>query len=271
MEERRSRQAPDADPRRQGRRHRHLDLAGGRRRQPQQAAGHARRRQGHEGARRQPRDGHDVQGRRRLGAVAAVERDLRGDADRRDGRGADVVDQPHLVPPGGSVEGADQRPRQVVLVHVRAADDVEAGVRQAAEGAAGRDHVGGRRPREVRGRRRQGRRHRGRRASTPRRARRSPTSTTRRSRKWQALARSRCGRTTPTRTRTARSCSRCRRSCCDVPRAGRDHGRRRAANRAAVARGAVAARSARSSGRWRASTASCCSSAWSRWSSRRSC
>ena len=31
---------------------------------------------------------------------------------------------------------------KLVLVHVRAAVDVEAGVRQAAEAAAGRDHVG---------------------------------------------------------------------------------------------------------------------------------
>ena len=94
---------------RQGHRARHLDLAGRRRREPRQAAGRARRREGHEGPRRQPRNGHDPQGRRRLGAVAAVERDLRGDADRRDGRRHDVVDQPHLVPAGGSVEGADHR------------------------------------------------------------------------------------------------------------------------------------------------------------------
>ena len=70
-----------------------------------QAARRSRRREGHEGARRQPRDGHDVQGCRRVRAVAAVERDLRGDADRRDGRGAHVVDEPHLVPARGGVEG----------------------------------------------------------------------------------------------------------------------------------------------------------------------
>ena len=123
----------------------------------------SRRCEGHEDPRRQPRDGHDVQGRRRVGAVAAVQRDLRGDADRRDGRGADVVDEPDLVPARGGVEVPDERARQVVLVHVRAADDVEAGLRQAAEGAAGRDHGRWRRPREIRGRERDGRRRRGRR------------------------------------------------------------------------------------------------------------
>ena len=65
-------------------------------------------RQGHEGARRQPRDGHDAQGRRRLGDLAAVQRDLRGDADRRDGRGDDVVDQLHLVQARGDRQAPDQ-------------------------------------------------------------------------------------------------------------------------------------------------------------------
>ena len=55
--------------------------------------------QRHEGARRQPRDGHDAEGRRRRGAVAAVQRDLRGDADRRRRRGHDLIHQPDLLPP----------------------------------------------------------------------------------------------------------------------------------------------------------------------------
>src|SRR4030095_5734353 len=52
------------------------------------------------------------------------------------------------------------------------------------------------------------------RTSMRRRARRSPISTTRRSRSGRG-SQSRCGRTTPTRTRTARSCSPQRRSCCE--------------------------------------------------------
>ena len=68
-------------------------------------------RQGHEGAWRQPRNGHDPQGGGCLGAHASVERDLCRDADRRHGRRHDVVDQPHLVPAGGSVEVAHDRPR----------------------------------------------------------------------------------------------------------------------------------------------------------------
>ena len=40
---------------------------------------------------------------------AAVERDLRGDADRRDGRGDDLLDQPDLVPPRGDRQEPDHR------------------------------------------------------------------------------------------------------------------------------------------------------------------
>ena len=90
------------DARRQGRRHGELDLAGRRRREPRPRRWS------------QPEDakGMKVRGGSRemdmmlkaAGAsvhLAAVERDLRGDADRRHGCGNDVVDEPHLVQAGG--------------------------------------------------------------------------------------------------------------------------------------------------------------------------
>ena len=91
--------------------------------------------------------------------LAAVERGLRRHADRRHRRRADVVDQPHLVPPGRSLQGPDGRSRQVLLVHARAADHVEDRLRRPAEEPAGRDHGG---------------RRRGRRTSAP--SRRRPTT-----------------------------------------------------------------------------------------------
>ena len=112
----------DEDARRQGHHHRQLDLAGRRRRQPRASRWSA------------PDDakGMKVRGGSRemdmmlkeAGAsvhLAALERDLRGDADRRDGRGDDVVDQLHLVQARGDRQAPDHRPQQGLLVHVRAA------------------------------------------------------------------------------------------------------------------------------------------------------
>ena len=70
-------------PRREGRRHRVVDLAGRRLRQPRQADRQSGGCQGHEDSRRQPRDGHGAAGGRRHHAVDAVERALCRDADRR--------------------------------------------------------------------------------------------------------------------------------------------------------------------------------------------
>ena len=97
------------DARRQGHHHRQLDLAGAAASPAARAARGAGRRQGHEGARRQPRDGHDAQGGGRVGHLAAVQRDLRRDADRRDGRGDDLVDQPDLVQARGDRQAPDHR------------------------------------------------------------------------------------------------------------------------------------------------------------------
>ena len=71
-----------------------------------------------------------------------------------------LVDEPDLVPARGARQAPDHRPRQVLLVHVGAADDVEGDLRRAAEGAAGRDHGGRRRARERSAPTRQGRRRR---------------------------------------------------------------------------------------------------------------
>ena len=87
---------------------------------------------GQENPRRQPRDGHDAAGGRRHDAVDALERALRRDADRRLRCRADLIDQPDLVPAGGSRQEPHHRPRQILLVHARAADHVEADLRQAA-------------------------------------------------------------------------------------------------------------------------------------------
>ncbi len=89
------------------------------------------RRQGPQGARRQPRDGHGAAGGGRDHAEHAVERALRRDADRRLRRRHHVVDQPDLVPAGGTRQEPHHRPRQVLLVHARAADHVEADLRRA--------------------------------------------------------------------------------------------------------------------------------------------
>ena len=61
-----------------------------------------RRRQGPEGARRLARDGHGAADRGRRGAVAALERTLCGDADRRLRRRHHLLDQPDLVPARGA-------------------------------------------------------------------------------------------------------------------------------------------------------------------------
>ena len=62
--------------------------------------------------------------------VGAVERDLRRDADRLARRRRDLVDQPHQLPPGGDRQERHHRARRQLLVHVRAAADVEADIRQ---------------------------------------------------------------------------------------------------------------------------------------------
>ena len=196
VEDERGRQAAHQDARREGHRRAQLDLAGRRRRQPRRAARPARGRQGPQGARRQPRDGHDAEGGRRVGDLAAVERDLRGDADRRDGRGDDVVDQLHLVQARGDRQAPDQRPQQGVLVHVRAAADVEGGLRQAAEGAAGHHHAGRRGAGEVRDRGGAGPTTRSPPTSTRRPAPRSTTSTRRPFASGRRSRATRRGRTT---------------------------------------------------------------------------
>ena len=116
-----------ADPGRQGHRHRELDLAGRRRRQPRAKPLVAP---------------EDAKGMKVRGGSREMDMMLQGGRRRRHltlpsneiyaamQTGAmdaahDLVDQPHLVPARGSVEAPDHRPRQVLLVHVRAADDVE--------------------------------------------------------------------------------------------------------------------------------------------------
>ena len=47
-------------------------------------------------------------------------------ADRRHGCGHDVLHLLHLLPPGRGGQGADHRAHRCLLVHVRAADDVQA-------------------------------------------------------------------------------------------------------------------------------------------------
>ena len=74
-----------------------------------------------------------------------------------------LLDQPDLVPARGGRQEPHHRPRQVLLVHARAADHVEADLRQAAEEAAGRDHGARRRAGDVRHQGSDGRRPEGRR------------------------------------------------------------------------------------------------------------
>ena len=102
LEEPAGRQGADGFPRRQGHHHPDLDLAGRRRRQP--FARHRRpgRRQGPQGSRRLARDGHGAADRRRRGAVGAVKRTLRGDADRRLRCRHHLLHQPDFVPARGS-------------------------------------------------------------------------------------------------------------------------------------------------------------------------
>ena len=121
LEERAGRQGADRFPRRQGHHPAHLGLAGRRRRQPLQADRRARRRQGPEGARRLARDGHGAADRGRRRAVGAVERTLRGDADRRLRCRHHLLHQPDLVPARGSREIADLGRRRLLLVHAGAA------------------------------------------------------------------------------------------------------------------------------------------------------
>ncbi len=189
-----------------GRRHRVLDLAGGRRREsrssplvaPDDAKGMKVRGGSREMDMVLKEAGASVH-------LAAVERDLRGDADRRDGGRDDVVDELHLVQARGDREVPDDGARQDVLVHARAADDVEGRVREAAEAAAGRDHADRRRARDVRrGLLQEGRRSL-RAESTRRPARRSRTSTRRRARSGRTSRGAPPGRITPSTTRTARS------------------------------------------------------------------
>ena len=90
----------------------------------------AGRRQGHEGPRRLARDGHGAADRGRLRALGALERNLHRDADRRLRRRHHLLHQPDFVPPRGSFQGPDLRRQRILLVHARAADDVEGGVRQ---------------------------------------------------------------------------------------------------------------------------------------------
>src|ERR1700730_8724468 len=119
----------------------------------------AQRRHGPEGARRQPRDVPDAEGCRCRRGQHAVQRALRRHANRHDGRRHDLLDQPDVVPPGRDRQKPDDRSRQGLLLHLRAAADVQADFRLAAQGPADRDH-GGRpgngevRSREVQGRRR---------------------------------------------------------------------------------------------------------------------
>ncbi len=84
-----------------------LGLAGRRRRQPLAADRRAGRRQGPQGSRRLARNGHGAADRGRSGAVGAVERNLRGDADRRLRCRHHLVHQPDFVPARGSREIAD--------------------------------------------------------------------------------------------------------------------------------------------------------------------
>ena len=91
----------------------------------------AGRRQGPEGSRRLARNGHGAADRGRRRAVGAVERNLRGDADRRLRRRHHLLHQPDLVPARGSLEIADLGRRRLLLVHAGAADDVEVDLRRA--------------------------------------------------------------------------------------------------------------------------------------------
>ena len=89
------------------------------------------RRQGPEGSRRLARDGHGAADRGRRRAVGAVERNLRGDADRRLRCRHHLLHQPDLVPSRGGRQGPDLGRRRFLLVHARAADDVEVDLRRA--------------------------------------------------------------------------------------------------------------------------------------------
>ena len=61
-----------------------------------------------------------------------------------------VLDQSDLVPAGGGGQEPHHRTRQVLLVHARAADHVQAGLRFAVEEGAGRDHGAWRRDGRIR-------------------------------------------------------------------------------------------------------------------------
>src|SRR6266550_1557582 len=96
------------------------------------------------------------------GAVAAVERTLCGDADRRLRRRPHLLHQPDLVPARGSRQSPDLGRRHVLLVHARTAVDVEIGLRRVAEEPEGH-HSGGRHGTgSIRQERRAGRRYRSR-------------------------------------------------------------------------------------------------------------
>ena len=88
-----------------------------------------------------PRNGHDVQGAPAPRSLSMPSNETyaamqTGAADAI----AYVIDEPYLLPPGRVGKAPYHRPRQILLVHVRAFDDVEGDFRRAAEGSAERDH-----------------------------------------------------------------------------------------------------------------------------------
>jgi hypothetical protein len=116
-----------------------------------QAAPQPRRRQGHEGARRQPRDRPDAQGRRRL-AVTNVPSSEIYSAMQSGVLDAAITSSTSLISFRlHETCQASSRPRaRFLLVHVRAAADVEEELRQADPGAAEAGHGSRRLAGEVR-------------------------------------------------------------------------------------------------------------------------
>src|SRR5713226_9358599 len=143
LEERTGRQGADGFPRRQGHHHADLDLAGRRRRQPFAPGRRPGRRQGPQDSRRFARNGYGVADRGCVGAVAAVQRTLCGNADRRLRCRPHLLHQPDFIPARGNREGPDLGRRRLLLVHAGTASDVEVDFRRPAEKSAG--HHRGRR------------------------------------------------------------------------------------------------------------------------------